>query len=177
MLYIYPFYILLIFFIVFIRSLDSLVVTSFSPRKEEINRLTMTCAITSDVLREAPYHRKSHYYNNNNSVQLTSYAMMSMLDIFIWKCAIPFKSSRICSVKSTDVEKKNNKSNRRRCNDRPGFECAICLRNVDNLQISAFKCGHWFCSDCTQLCIAQLKSCPQCNMPVTPNSSIRIFLP
>lgn len=160
----------------FIRSLDSLVVTSFSPKTEEINRLTMTCAITSAVLREAHYHRKSHNYYNNDPVQFTSYA--SMLDMFIWECAFPFKSSRKCSVKSTEVEKKkNNKSNARRCNHRPGFECPICLRNVDNLQISVFKCGHWFCSECIQLLIAQRKSCPQCNMPVAPNSSIRIFLP
>lgn len=134
----------------------------------------MACAMTSAVLQEAHYNRNSHY-NINNSVEISSYAMMSMLDEFIRRCAYPFKSSSKCSVKPTKVKKKN--SNARRCNHRPGFECPICLRNVDNLQISVIKCGHWFCSDCMQLCIAQLKSCPQCNTPITPNSSIRIYLP
>lgn len=131
----------------------------------------MPCTVTSIEMREALFHSKSHYINN-------SLTMMSTVGVFISiiECAIPFKVSKKVSVKTSDDINNNIINSKSNCK-RAGFECSICLRNVDDLPIVAGLCGHWFCFDCIVRWHAQRKSCPLCNLTVNPNSLFQIYLP
>lgn len=157
---------------------SSRVITSFSKRKGEIDALTMICATVKVEMRDALFNSESHYTNDSSG--FSSPRLVSMRDVFmaIIQYAFPFKYSKNVSVRSTDETNNNhNNINIRRNGQRPAFECAICLRNVDDLQTVALPCGHWFCVECILLAIAHRKSCPVCNSAVTSNSLIQIYLP
>ncbi|XP_055317039.1 uncharacterized protein LOC129576278 [Sitodiplosis mosellana] len=147
---------------------------------EEINARTMASITKTVEMQEALYCRNPHYYTNN-SFAVSPFTMASMLGALMsmYECAIPFKSSKKCSVKSEEEEgdANNDSVDESGHGQRIGFECPVCLRNVDDLQTFAISCGHWCCSDCIQHAIAQRQSCPLCNTAANSNSLIRIFLP
>lgn len=47
------------------------------------------------------------------------------------------------------------------------LECAICLENIKNQEVSSTDCGHSFCSVCIEQIVQAGKPCPSCNTKLT----------
>lgn len=104
--------------------------------------------------------------------------MPSILDasMSMYECATAYKPTKNRSDNS-EYANDDNDDNALGNDQRVGFDCPVCLRNVDDLKTFAIPCGHWCCDDCMQFALVQHQSCPVCNLATNPNSLFRIFLP
>lgn len=57
------------------------------------------------------------------------------------------------------------------------MECAMCLENICNQDVSCPPCGHVFCSSCISDAAKYHRICPSCNIAITLDNLRRVFLP
>lgn len=59
---------------------------------------------------------------------------------------------------------------------RPGHECPVCLKELDNELYLFSSCGHAYCVDCSMTLVKSSKMCAVCRTKVTKNQVISVLV-
>lgn len=91
-------------------------------------------------------------------------------DSIIIEAEISIKRPIEIKTEVEPIEHKNVQAKRSK------LECAICMEEMANKEVSSVPCGHMFCSPCIKRAIEDSNRCPSCNTPATVNDLRRNFL-